>query len=199
MTSIFTPDGRHIPVTVIEVGPCTVTQVKTEATDGYDAIQLGFGYRKPTRVNKPLTGHMKKAGNKLFSVLREFAADNPADYSAGQEITVDIFNIGEPVNITGTTKGRGFSGVVKRHGFHGGRDTHGSKSHRVPGSIGCSAWPSKVIKGKKMPGHYGVDRKTIRNLMVVDIRPEDNLLLVKGPVPGPRTGMVLINKTVVSK
>ena len=199
MTSIFLPDGRHIPVTVIEVGPCTVTQVKTEATDGYDALQLGFGSRKPKRVNKPLGGHMKKSGDKLFSVLREFGVEDPSKYSPGDEISVKMFEVGQPVHITGTTKGRGFSGVVKRHGFHGGRDTHGSKSHRVPGSIGCSAWPSKVIKGKKMPGQYGVERKTVKNMMVVDIRPEDNLLLVKGPVPGPKTGTVLINKAVVSK
>lgn len=195
MTSLFMPDGRYIPVTVIEVGPCTVTQVKTEATDGYNALQLGFGAKKAKRVNKPLTGHMKKAGDKLHAVLREFPVENPDEYEAGQEITVDMFTVGEAVTVTGTTKGRGFQGVVKRHGFHGGKDTHGSHSHRVPGSIGCSAWPSKVFKGKKLPGQYGVDRKTIKNLTIVDIRPEDNLLLVKGPVPGPRTGTVMIKKT----
>jgi large subunit ribosomal protein L3 len=199
MTSIFMPDGRHIPVTVIEAGPCTVTQVKTEAADGYDALQLGFGNKRAKSVNKPLAGHMRKAGEKLFSVLREFGVENPSEYDAGQEISVEMFQVGESVHVTGTTKGRGFSGVIKRHGFHGGRDTHGSKNHRVPGSIGCSAWPSKVIKGKKLPGQYGVDRKTIKNLQVVDIRPEENLLLVKGPVPGPPTGTVLINKAVVSK
>lgn len=199
MTSLFMPDGRYVPVTVIEVGPCTVTQVKTEATDGYNALQLGFGAKKAKRVNKPLTGHMNKAGDKLHSVLREFRVENPDEFNPGQELTVDMFAVGEAVTVTGTSKGRGFSGVVKRHGFHGGRDTHGSKSHRVPGSIGCSAWPSRVIKGKKLPGQYGVERKTIKNLTVVDIRPEDNLLLIKGPVPGPKTGTVLIKKTKSAK
>jgi large subunit ribosomal protein L3 len=199
MTSLFMPDGQYIPVTVIEVGPCTVTQVKTEATDGYNALQLGFGAKKAKNVNKPLTGHMKKAGEKIHAVLREFPVENPADFNPGQEIAVDMFTVGESVTVTGTTKGRGFSGVVKRHGFSGGKDTHGCKSHAVPGSIGCSAWPSRVIKGKKLPGHYGVDRRTIKNLTVVDIRPAENLLLVKGPVPGPRTGTVLIKKTKRAK
>ena len=195
MTSIFMPDGRHIPVTVVEAKPCVITQVKTVATDGYDALQLGYGVKKSKRVNKPLQGHMKKAGERLFSVLREFPVDDPARFEAGQEVTVELFAVGETVNVTGTTKGRGFQGVVKRHGFHGGRETHGSKSHRVPGSVGCSAWPSRVIKGKKLPGQYGVERKTVRNLTVVDIRPEDNLILLKGAVPGPSTGTILIKKT----
>ncbi len=195
MTSLFMPDGQYIPVTVIEVGPCTVTQVKTEATDGYNALQLGFGAKKAKNVNKPLAGHLKKAGEKIHSVLREFPVEDPADFNPGQEIAVDMFTVGESVTVTGTTKGRGFSGVVKRHGFSGGKKTHGCKSHAVPGSIGCSAWPSRVFKGKKLPGHYGVERRTIKNLTVVDIRPAENLLLVKGPVPGPRTGTVLIKKT----
>lgn len=195
MTSLFTPDGNHIPVTVLEVGPCTVTQVKTVATDGYNALQLGFGSKKPSRVNRPQKGHMMKAGDKLFSKLSEFGVDNPENYNVGQELSVGMFDVGEAVTVTGTSKGRGFQGVVKRHGFRGGKDSHGCKSHRVPGSIGTSAWPSRVTKGKKLPGHYGVDRHTIRNLKIVDIRPEQNLLLIKGAIPGPSSGIVLIKKT----
>jgi len=194
MTSLFMPDGSHIPVTVLEVGPCTVTQVKTVATDGYNALQLGFGSKRPSRVNRPNMGHMKKAGDKLFSELREFAVDNPENFNVGQELGIGMFDVGEAVMVTGTSKGRGFQGVVKRHGFHGGKDSHGCKSHRVPGSIGTSAWPSRVTKGKKMPGQYGVDRHTIKNLKIVDIRPEQNLLLIKGAIPGPSSGMVLIKK-----
>ena len=194
MTSLFMPDGSHIPVTVLEVGPCTVTQIKTEATDGYNALQLGFGSKRPSRVNRPVMGHMKKAGDKLFSELREFAVDNPENFNVGQELGIGIFDVGEAVMVTGTSKGRGFQGVIKRHGFHGGKNSHGCKSHRVPGSIGTSAWPSRVTKGKKMPGQYGVDRHTIKNLKIVDIRPEQNLLLIKGAIPGPSSGMVLIKK-----
>ena len=194
MTSLFMPDGSHIPVTVLEVGPCTVTQIKTVATDGYNALQLGFGSKRPSRVNRPNMGHMKKAGDKLFSELREFAVDNPENFNVGQELGIGMFDVGEAVMVTGTSKGRGFQGVVKRHGFHGGKDSHGCKSHRVPGSIGTSAWPSRVTKGKKMPGQYGVDRHTIKNLKIVDIRPEQNLLLIKGAIPGPSSGMVLIKK-----
>ena len=194
MTSLFLPDGSYVPVTVLEVGPCTVTQVKTLATDGYNALQLGFGSKKSKRVNNPRKGHMKKTGDKLFSILREFPVDNPETFDLGQEINVEMFNVGETVNVTGMTKGRGFAGVVKRHGFRGGKDSHGCTSHRVPGSIGTSAWPSRVTKGKKLPGQYGVDRKTIRNLKIIDIRPEQNLLLIKGAIPGPPTGTVLIKK-----
>ncbi len=194
MTSLFMPDGSHIPVTVLEVGPCTVTQIKTAATDGYNALQLGFGSKRPSRVNRPRMGHMKKAGDKLFSKLREFAVDNPENFNVGQELSVEMFDVGEAVMVTGTSKGRGFQGVVKRHGFHGGKDSHGCKSHRVPGSVGTSAWPSRVTKGKKMPGQYGVDRHTIKNLKIVDIRPEKNLLLIKGSIPGASSGMVLIKK-----
>jgi len=126
--------------------------------------------------------------------MNEVAVDNPGEYTPGQEIGIDIFNVGERIDISGKTKGRGFAGVMKRHGFSGGRKTHGSKCHRIPGSIGCSAWPAKVVKGKKMPGHYGNTKKTVRNLEIVDIRPEENLLLIKGAVPGARSGIVLVNK-----
>jgi len=194
MSGLFLPDGRYVPVTVIEAGPCVVTQIKTEETDGYNALQLGFGGKKESRVNKPLKGHFSKSTSGAFDYVREFAVTNPSEYSLGQQITLELFKIGEHVDVIGTSKGRGFSGVMKRHGFHGGRKTHGSHSHRIPGSIGCSAWPAKVIKGKKMPGRYGNDRNTIRNLEVVDIRPQDNIILIKGAVPGAKSGLVTINK-----
>ena len=194
MTSLFNSAGRFVPVTVVEVGPCVVTQIKTEATDGYNALQVGFGARRPSRVTKPLAGHLKKSGSEGFAFLREFDVDDPSAYSLGQALTVDLFKVGERIEVTGTTKGRGFQGVIKRHGFGGGKDTHGSHSHRVPGSIGCSAWPSRVTKGKKLPGQYGNDRKTVRNLEVVDIRPEENLILIKGALPGYRSGLIAIKK-----
>ena len=194
MTGLFTPDGRYVPVTVIETGPCVVTQIKTRSRDGYDALQLGFGEKKENRVNRPLKGHFKKSGERYFRYLGEFPVENPEGYSLGQEITVEIFSVGERVDVVGTTKGRGFSGVIKRHGFHRGPMTHGSKNVRRPGSIGCSATPSKVIKGKKLPGQYGNVRKTARNLEIVDIRVDNNMLLIKGAVPGSASGLVTVNK-----
>ncbi|HAO22051.1 MAG: 50S ribosomal protein L3 [Desulfobacteraceae bacterium IS3] len=200
MTGIFTPEGDYIPVTVVRIGPCRVTQVKSEVTDGYNALQLGFEENKPSRITKPLKGHFAKSGDKCFSVIKEFAADNPAQYTLGQTLVItDVFNIGDRVDIAGTSKGRGFTGVVKRYGFHGGGQTHGCMSQRVPGSIGASAWPSRVVKGKKMPGHYGNERNTIRNLMIVDIRPEDNIVLLKGAVPGPMSGVVEVIKPKIVK
>jgi large subunit ribosomal protein L3 len=196
MTSIFASNGKYVPVTVLEVGPCVITQIKKAETDGYKALQLGFGSKKESKTNKPLKGHFAKSGGNSFSVLKEVAVDDPGSFEVGQAIGPEIFEIGEKVNVTGTTKGRGFSGVMKRHGFGGGRQTHGCKNHRVPGSIGCSAWPSKVIKGKRMPGQYGVETKTVRNLEVIDIRPEENIILLKGPVPGSRSGIVTINKVL---
>jgi large subunit ribosomal protein L3 len=184
---------------VIEAGPCVVTQIKTAETDGYNALQLGFGKKKESRANKPLKGHFRKSDSGAFDFVKEFAVGDPGEYSLGQQITLDIFKVGERVDVVGTTKGRGFAGVMKRHGFHGGRKTHGSHSHRIPGSVGCSASPAKIIKGKKMPGQYGNDRQTMRNLKVVDIRPEDNLILLKGAVPGSKSGLVTINKLRFSK
>ena len=194
MTGMFTPEGRYVPATVIEAGPCVVTQIKSKDTDGYDALQLGFGGKRTSRVNKPLQGHFKKSGDQCFRFLKEFSVENPADYNVGQELTVEMFKVGERVDVVGTTKGRGFSGVIKRHGFHRGPMTHGSRNVRRPGSVGCSAWPAKIIKGKKMPGQYGNDRKTVRNLEIVDIRFDDNLILVKGAVPGAESGLVSVNK-----
>ena len=194
MTSIFTPEGKYIPVTVVLAGPCVVTQIKKESTDGYNALQLGFGQKKDSRTNKPMKGHFKKSGGGSFAHLGEFSVENPDEYSLGQEITIDIFKVGDRVDITGTTKGRGFAGVMKRHGFHGGPKTHGSHSRRIPGSIGCSATPSKVVKGKKMPGHYGHARRTMQNMEIIDIRSQENLVLLKGAVPGHKSGLVLIKR-----
>lgn len=194
MTSLFTPDGRLVPVTVLEVGPCVVTQVKTNDKDGYEAIQMGFMEKKAKKTTKPLQGHFEKSGGKFFSFLKEFRVDNPAEYSLGQEITADIFKIGEKIVISGLSKGRGFSGTIRRHGFSRGPETHGCRNVREPGSIGCATWPGKVIKGKKMPGRYGVDRTTVKNLVVMDIRPEYNVILVKGAVPGHNMGIVEIKK-----
>lgn len=196
MTSMFSSKGQYVPVTVLQAGPCVVTQIKKDATDGYSALQLGFGVKKGTKTNKPLKGHFKKSGEACFSTLKEVGVDDPESFSLGQAIGPEIFAVGEKVNVTGTSKGRGFAGVMKRHGFGGGRETHGCKNHRVPGSIGCSAWPAKVIKGKRMPGQYGVETKTVRNLEIVDIRPEENLILVKGSIPGSRSGIVTINKVL---
>jgi large subunit ribosomal protein L3 len=199
MTGLFTSEGRYIPVTAVQVGPCVVTQIKTVATDGYNALQLGFGEKKKSRVNKALDGHLKKSGETRFEFLREVCVNDTSEYELGQTISLDIFNVGEFIDVTGVTKGRGFSGVIKRHGFHGGKKTHGSHSHRIPGSIGCSAWPSKVIRGKKMPGQYGNNRKTVRNLEIVDIRPSENLILIKGAIPGSKNGIVEIKKPKIAK
>ena len=199
MTGLFTSEGKNIPVTAVQVGPCVVTQIKTVANDGYNALQLGFGDKKKSRVHKALEGHLKKSGENRFAFLREVSVNDPSEYGIGQTINLDIFNIGEYIDVSGTTKGRGFSGVIKRHGFHGGKKTHGSHSHRIPGSIGCSAWPAKGIKGKKMPGQYGNYRKTVRNLEIVDIRPEENLILIKGAIPGSKNGIVEIKKPKIAK
>lgn len=199
MTSVFTADGQYVPVTVIKAGPCVVTQIKTEAIDGYNALQLGFAEKRASRTNKPDQGHFSKSGGLCFYLVREVAVDDPGAYTLGQNLGPDLFNVGEKVDVIGTSKGRGFAGVVKRHKFGGGRKTHGGKCFRIPGSIGSSAWPSKVVKGKKMPGHFGTDRKTIRNLEIVDVRPEENLILIKGAVPGSRDGMVMIKKLKIAK
>lgn len=194
MTSIFTPEGHYIPVTVIQAGPCVVTQIKTEPSDGYNALQLGFETKRGDRTTKPLKGHFQKSGDACFAHTREFGVDDPDSFTLGQSLGPELFKVGERIDVVGTTKGRGFSGVMKRHGFGGGRKTHGSKCHRIPGSIGCSATPSKVIKGKRMPGQYGNVRHTVRNLEIVDIREEENLILVRGAVPGHRQALVMINK-----
>lgn len=199
MTGFFASDGRYLPVTVIQAGPCTVTQVKTRANDGYNALQLGFSEKKKHRLTRPLQGHFEKSGGTGFARLREFTVENPEEYEPGQQLTLEMFAVGDKINVVGNTKGRGFSGVTRRHGFHLGRKTHGSRNYRAPGAIGQSAWPSKVAKGKKMPGRYGNERQTIRNLEVVDIRPEQNLILVKGAVPGPVNAIVEISRAKKSE
>jgi len=199
MTGLFSPEGRYQPVTAILVGPCVVTQVKTVATDGYNALQVGFGQKRPARVNKPLTGHFKKSGHSGFYHVKELPVDDPEAYAPGQILSLDIFKVGDRVDVSGVTKGRGFAGVIKRHGFHGGKETHGCTSHRVPGSVGTSAWPSRILKGKKLPGHYGTETHTVKNLEIIDIRPEDNLILLKGAVPGHTSAMVSIRKPKIAK
>jgi len=196
MTQVFSGDGMVIPVTVIEMGPCVITQKKTKEIDGYDALQLGFGRKKQKNVTKPIQGHLKKTGSGFPRVLREFRMISPEDYEEGQELKVDVFEVGDYVDVVGVSKGRGFAGVIKRYGFKGGRATHGSMFHRAPGSIGASAYPSRVFKGKKMPGHMGDKRKTIQNLVVVGIRPNENLILIKGSVPGSRNGIVLVKNSI---
>jgi len=195
MTQIFTDEGA-IPVTVIEAGPCVVIQKKNAAKDGYEAIQVGYGRKRQKRVTKPLQGHFKKADKGLFSVLKEFRVESSDEYELGAELKADVFEIGDYVDIVGTSKGRGFAGVVRRHGFHGGRATHGSMFHRAPGSIGASADPSRVMKGRKLPGHMGDQRVTVQNLFVLGIRPEMNIILVKGAVPGSNNGIVLIKESI---
>ncbi len=197
MTNVFSSDGRLVPVTVLQVGPCVVTQVKTEETDGYTALQLGFDEKPVEKLTKPVAGHLKKATDKGFRVLKEFRTDAVEDVEAGATLNVDMFKIGEKVTITGISKGRGFQGTIKRHGFSRGPETHGNRNHRKPGSIGNSAWPAKVIKGRRMPGHMGTDKTTVKNLTIVDIKHDDNLLLVKGAVPGFKTGVVEVRKSDV--
>lgn len=196
MTNVFSANGRLIPVTVVQAGPCVVTQVKTEDRDGYNALQLGFDEKKVEKLNKPIAGHLKKTTDKGFRVLREFRTDNSGKIESGTTLSIDMFSVGDKVNISGISKGRGFQGTIKRHGFSRGPETHGSRNHRKPGSIGNSAWPAKVVKGKKMPGHMGTDRETVKNLIIVDIKHEDNLLLVKGPLPGFKTGILEVRKVI---
>ncbi len=197
MTQVFVADGRRIPVTVVEAGPCTVVQKKTESADGYNALQVGFEAKKSHRVNKPMMGHFKKADQGAFTTLRELAADNVDEYQVGDQVTCDsVFKAGDIVDVTGTSKGKGFQGVIKRWGFSGGRATHGSKFHRGPGSIGMSASPARVHRGKKMPGQMGNARVTQQNLEIVEVRADQNLILVKGAIPGPNQGLVLIRKCV---
>ncbi len=193
MTRIYTELGFAVPVTVIEAGPCTVLQVKSEATDGYNAIQVGLGEKKASRVSKPAAGHAAKAGKAGFYHIQEFRVADPAQYQIGQTVGLDgLVQAGDVIDVQGTSKGRGFQGVIKRHGFSGGGAGHGSNFHRAPGSIGCSAWPSRVIKGKKMPGRMGNDIVTKKNVLVMDVRSEDNLILVKGSVPGAKQGLLKI-------
>jgi len=196
MTRIFDAEGSSLPVTVIEAGPCYVVQKKTAAQDGYEAVQVGYIRKRLEKCPKPLRGHFEKHGFKSgFRYLKEFRLDSTEGLEVGQELDVSQFQIGQRVDLIGFSKGRGFAGVIKRWGFQRGPETHGSMSHRAPGSIGASAYPSRVIKGKKLPGRMGNSRVTVKSLQVVDVRPENNLLLVKGAVPGARHGLLLIKKS----
>ena len=193
MTQVWDADNRLVPVTVIEAGPCVVTQVRAAETDGYAAVQIAFGAIDPRKVTKPLTGHFEKAGVTPRRHLVELRTADATEYALGQEITVDAFEAGQEIDVTGTTKGKGFAGVMKRHGFHGVSSSHGShKNHRKPGSIGGCATPGRVFKGMKMAGRMGGVRQTTQNLEIHAVDADKGLLLVKGAVPGPRGGTVLV-------
>jgi large subunit ribosomal protein L3 len=203
MTQVFAADGSHLPVTVIQAGPCTVMAIRTKATDGYDALQLGFEAKKKN-VTKPMQGHFKKIGVGAVRVVRELPLDKAAaeklgDYSVGQNLGVDIFAPGELVDVVGVSKGKGFQGGVKRHNWKGGEATHGSMFHRAPGSIGASSDPSRVWPGHKLPGRMGGERRTVLNLSVVRVLPEQNLVLVRGAVPGANGSLVMVRKSVKTR
>jgi len=192
MTQVFDEKGEIIPATVIEAGPCPIVQVKTRARDGYAAVQVGFGARREKNLTKPVVGHYKKAKLPVRSILREFRVEDGTEYEAGQELKVDQFEVGKRVDVVATSIGRGFQGTTKRHGFTGGKATHGVTTHRQPGSIGASAFPSRVIKGKRLPGRMGGKQVTMKNLKVVAIDVEQSLLVIRGSIPGPVRGFVLV-------
>ena len=197
MTQVFSADGQVVPVTVLKAGPCVVVQRKTPTSDGYDAVQLGFmEYAKKTGVNKPSAGHLKKSGAEGVKFMREFRLEEGSngDLKAGDRVLVDEFKPKEKVDVIGVSKGRGFAGLVKRHNFKGGPGSHGSMFHRAPGSIGASSFPSRVFPGMKMAGHMGTARVTVRNLEIVQVDAEENVLLVKGAVPGPTGGYVMVRR-----
>lgn len=197
MTQVFTPEGVVIPVTVVEAGPCPVVQVKNNEKDGYNAVVVAFDKQKAQRVNKPMTGAFKKAGVDTYRVMKELKFENANDYTLGQEITVDIFGEGDKVDVTGTTRGRGYTGVIQRWNQHRLRMTHGTGPvHREVGSMGANSTPSRVFKNKHMPGHYGVERVTIQNLEIVKVDASRNVLLVKGCIPGPKGSVVTIREAV---
>ena len=196
MTQMFLEDGTVVGVTVVQAGPCVVTQKKTVETDGYSAIQVGYGDTREKLVTKPVAGHIKKAGAPLKRTLKEYHVDDAGAYELGQEIKADVFEAGDVVDISGTSKGKGFQGVIARHGFARGPMSHGSHHHRSPGSISACADPAKVFKGKKMPGHGGAVTTTVQNVKVVGVDIDKNVLLVKGAVPGAKGGLVSITKAV---
>ncbi len=196
MTQLFCEDGSLIPVTVVEAGPCVVVQKKTVETDGYEAVQLGFGDKAEKKMNKPMAGHFGKAGVAFKSFLKEFKLDDISAINVGDVIKADTFAAGDMVDVTGRSKGHGFSGTIKRYGTHRGPMTHGSGYHRGVGSMGACSDPSRVYKGKRLPGHYGNVRKTVQNLFVAKVDADRNLLLIKGAVPGPKGGLLYIKDTV---
>ena len=196
MTQIFNEDGSLVPVTVLQAGPCVVTQVKTVENDGYSAVQVGFGEKREKLVNKPMKGMFDKAGVPYKRFVREFKFENASEYELGQEIKADIFAAGDKIDATAISKGKGFQGAIKRHNQSRGPMAHGSKYHRHAGSNGACSDPSKVFKGKHMPGHMGSKKITVQNLVVVRVDAENNLLLVKGSVPGPKKSLVTIKEAV---
>jgi len=196
MTQVFVEDGIVVPVTVVEAGPCAITQVKTVDTDGYNAVQMSFGEIKEKNVNKPKKGIFEKVKLPVKRYLREFRVNNVSDVAVGDEVKVDVFADGDMVDVTGTTKGKGFQGVIKRHGQHRGPMGHGSMYHRRPGSMGPTSSPGRVFKGKKLPGHMGVETVTIQNLQVVKVDLDKNVLLIKGSVPGAKGSLLKIKQTV---
>jgi len=199
MTQIFTEEGLVIPVTVVEAGPMAVIQKKTEETDGYNAIQVGYENKKSHNVNKPLKGHFDKAGVEYKRYVREFLVENAEDYEIGQELTVEGFEAGDKVDVIGTSKGKGTQGTIKRHNYSRGPMSHGSKYHRGGGARAAAAYPGRVFKGTKGPGRMGAERVTVQNLEIVRVDAERNLLLVKGAVPGPKGGLLTIKETVINK
>ena len=195
MTQIFAENGLLIPVTVLEAGPCVVTQKKTVENDGYEAIQVGFGEVKVNKVIKPMKGHFAKAGTALYRKVREIRLDGPATYEVGAVLTADVFAAGDKIKVTGTSLGKGYQGVMRRWNFKGSKDTHGcEKVHRSGGSIGNNTFPGHVFKGRKMAGHWGAEQVTVQGLEIVDVRAEDNVILIRGSVPGPKNGLVLVRK-----
>lgn len=199
MTRIFTDDGDSIPVTVLEVGDNRVTQIKTDETDGYTAVQVTFGTRRASRVTKPLAGHLAKAGVEAGEVIKEFRVDaaRAAEFQPGANISVDLFEVGQKIDVQGVTIGKGYAGTIKRYHFSSGRASHGnSRSHNVPGSIGMAQDPGRVFPGKRMPGHLGAVKTTVQNLVVVRVDRDRNLLLIKGAVPGSKGGDVVVRPSV---
>jgi large subunit ribosomal protein L3 len=197
MTQIYNEDGKAIPVTVVQAGPCVVAQVRTMERDGYAAVQLGFGEQKEQRINKPMKGHFAKSGVAPVRHLVEFRTDDAGSYEVGSQVTVERFAAGEHVDVVGVSKGKGFAGVMKRHNFAGKEDSHGTeRKHRSTGSVGAGTTPGRVFKGMKGPGHMGHDRTTILSLEVVESDLERNLLLIKGAVPGPNGGLIMIRNAV---
>jgi len=196
MTQVFVENGSLVPVTVLEAGPCTVTQVKTVENDGYSAVQVGFADIRAKLTTKPLQGHFEKAGVSFKRFLKEFRFDNASEFVVGQEITADIFVVGEKIDVSGISKGKGYQGAIKRHNQSRGPMSHGSKYHRQAGSMGSSSYPSKVFKGKKLAGHMGAEAVTVQNLEIVRIDAENNLILVKGAVPGPKKSIVTVRDAV---
>ena len=196
MTQIFTEDGTRVPVTVVQAGPCIVTQKKLQDVDGYSAVQVGFESIEAARANKPQLGHCTKSGHGVFRHLKEIKLSNSADLNLGDTLTVDQFLPGDYVDVTGTSIGKGFQGVIKRWNFKGGRASHGSRFHRAPGSIGASATPSRVFKNKKMPGQMGNEKVTVQGLQIVRVDSGENLLLIKGAIPGHKNNIVIIKQSI---